>query len=247
MASSSGRTSRVASGAPACARRCWGRSRGAAGSHSHRPRFPPIRTPPSRGGSPPPSMSTDSWPPWGWRLVGDLHFVIGGASSGKSGYAVERTKALGGDLVTFVATARPGDAELDARIAAHRRARPRSWRTMEADADLADAVARSAATDVILLDSLTLWGAAVAIAPADVWAALWGGADQTTGTIVRDLRLTRVFAAALVGGSLAVAGALLQGLLRNPLADPYVTGTSAGASLSAVAAIALGAAAVPAI
>ena len=88
---------------------------------------------------------------------------------------------------------------------------------------------------------------AVAIAPADVWAALWGGADQTTGTIVRDLRLTRVFAAALVGGSLAVAGALLQGLLRNPLADPYVTGTSAGASLSAVAAIALGAAAVPAI
>ncbi|HEV8469619.1 MAG TPA: iron ABC transporter permease [Candidatus Limnocylindria bacterium] len=88
---------------------------------------------------------------------------------------------------------------------------------------------------------------AVAIAPADVWAALWGGADQTTGTIVRDLRLTRVFAAALVGGSLAVAGALLQGLLRNPLADPYVTGTSAGASLSAVGAIALGAAAVPAI
>ena len=88
---------------------------------------------------------------------------------------------------------------------------------------------------------------AVANAPADVWAALWGGADQTTGTIVRDLRLTRVFAAALVGGSLAVAGALLQGLLRNPLADPYVTGTSAGASLSAVAAIALGAAAVPAI
>src|SRR5207247_2125722 len=80
---------------------------------------------------------------------------------------------------------------------------------------------------------------AVGIAPADVWAALWGGADQTTGTIVRDLRLTRVFAAALVGGSLAVAGALLQGLLRNPLADPYVTGTSAGASLSAVAAIAL--------
>src|SRR5439155_1126503 len=40
-------------------------------------------------------------------------------------------------------------------------ARPRSWRTMEADADLADAVARSAATDVILLDSLTLWVAAL--------------------------------------------------------------------------------------
>lgn len=88
---------------------------------------------------------------------------------------------------------------------------------------------------------------AVAISPVDVWSALWGGADEATGTIVRDLRVPRVFAAALVGGSLAVAGALLQGLLRNPLADPYVTGTSAGASLAAVVAISLGATTLPAI
>jgi adenosylcobinamide kinase/adenosylcobinamide-phosphate guanylyltransferase len=107
--------------------------------------------------------------------VGDLHFVIGGASSGKSGYAVERTKALGGDLVTFVATARPGDAELDARIATHRRARPRSWRTIEADADLADAVARCAVDDVVLLDSLTLWVATLVDAQETcerVWPAV---------------------------------------------------------------------------
>ncbi len=83
---------------------------------------------------------------------------------------------------------------------------------------------------------------AVSIAPSDVLAAL-GGADGPSATIVRDLRLPRVLAAALVGGSLAVAGAMLQGLLRNPLADPYVTGTSAGASLGAVGAIALGGAA----
>jgi iron complex transport system permease protein len=44
-----------------------------------------------------------------------------------------------------------------------------------------------------------------------------------------------------VGGSLGASGALLQGLLRNPLADPFVTGTSAGATLAAVVAIALGA------
>jgi iron complex transport system permease protein len=49
-----------------------------------------------------------------------------------------------------------------------------------------------------------------------------------------------VIAAALVGGALAVAGTLLQGLFRNPLADPYVTGTSAGAALGAIAVIALG-------
>ena len=80
---------------------------------------------------------------------------------------------------------------------------------------------------------------AVPLAPDQVVLALLGGGDPTTTTIVRDLRLPRVLAAALVGASLAVAGALLQGLLRNPLADPFVTGTSAGGALGAVAAIAL--------
>jgi iron complex transport system permease protein len=81
---------------------------------------------------------------------------------------------------------------------------------------------------------------AVALPPGDVLGALLGTADPTTNVIVRDLRLPRVFAAALVGGALAVAGTLLQGLFRNPLADPYVTGTSAGAALGAVTVIALG-------
>lgn len=76
---------------------------------------------------------------------------------------------------------------------------------------------------------------------------LLGRGDQTTVTIVRDLRLPRVLAAALVGGALAVSGALLQGLLRNPLADPYVTGASAGGALGAVAAIALAGAAAPSL
>ncbi len=81
---------------------------------------------------------------------------------------------------------------------------------------------------------------AVALSPGDVVAALTGNADGPSATIVRDLRLPRVLAAALVGAALAVAGALLQGLTRNPLADPYVTGSSAGAALGAVAAIAVG-------
>jgi len=81
---------------------------------------------------------------------------------------------------------------------------------------------------------------AVPLAPGDVLGALFGTADPSTTTIVRDLRAPRVLAAALVGGALAVAGTLLQGLFRNPLADPYVTGTSAGAALGAIAVIALG-------
>ena len=81
---------------------------------------------------------------------------------------------------------------------------------------------------------------AVPLAPGDVLGALLGGGDPVTGVIVRDLRLPRVLAAGLVGGALAVAGTLLQGLFRNPLADPYVTGTSAGAALGAVGMIALG-------
>jgi len=86
---------------------------------------------------------------------------------------------------------------------------------------------------------------AVAIGPGDVLGALFGpnGGDSTNGTIIRELRLPRVLGAALVGGALAGAGTLLQGLLRNPLADPFVTGTSAGASLGAVIAVALGASA----
>jgi len=80
----------------------------------------------------------------------------------------------------------------------------------------------------------------VQLAPGDVFGALLGGGDPVAGVIVRDLRLPRVLAAALVGGALGVAGTLLQGLFRNPLADPYVTGTSAGAALGAVGMIALG-------
>jgi iron complex transport system permease protein len=104
-------------------------------------------------------------------------------------------------------------------------------RTVTVFALLAVALALSAAAGILV--------GAVAIAPGDVLAALLG-AEGTNGTIIRELRLPRVIGAALVGGALAASGALLQGMLRNPLADPFVTGTSAGASLGAVLAVALG-------
>jgi iron complex transport system permease protein len=68
--------------------------------------------------------------------------------------------------------------------------------------------------------------------------------DQTwtdsVATIVLDLRLPRALLGAVVGASLAGAGSVLQGLLRNPLADPFVIGVSAGAALGATSALALG-------
>ena len=62
----------------------------------------------------------------------------------------------------------------------------------------------------------------------------WPAAAET---IVMDLRLPRVLTAMVVGVGLAVAGATLQGLLRNPLADPYVLGTASGAALGAAVAV----------
>jgi iron complex transport system permease protein len=58
--------------------------------------------------------------------------------------------------------------------------------------------------------------------------------DPTLINIVMDIRLPRVILAGLVGASLALAGAALQGLLKNPLADPYTLGVSSGASVGAV-------------
>ncbi|MGE0352207.1 MAG: FecCD family ABC transporter permease [Gemmatimonadales bacterium] len=80
---------------------------------------------------------------------------------------------------------------------------------------------------------------AVAIPPARIWAALThrAGADSA---IVLQLRIPRVLLAFLVGGSLAVCGAVLQALIRNPLADPYLLGLSGGAALGAVLVLALG-------
>lgn len=89
---------------------------------------------------------------------------------------------------------------------------------------------------------------AVSIPPLDIikmtlnkihfanFQATWQPADET---IIFQIRLIRVIAAALVGAALATAGVLFQGLLRNPMADPYITGTSGGAALGATIAMML--------
>jgi adenosyl cobinamide kinase/adenosyl cobinamide phosphate guanylyltransferase len=83
--------------------------------------------------------------------------ALGGRKSGKSRFALQRARVLGGDLVTFIATAQPGDPELDARIARHRAERPAAWITRDAGVDLAAVIGSTDPSHVILLDSVTLW------------------------------------------------------------------------------------------
>jgi len=102
---------------------------------------------------------------------------------------------------------------------------------------------------VVLLVSIAV---AVTIGPADltvgeVWrvvGARLGLVDSDVSTIrsgiVWELRLPRVLTAAAVGAGLALSGAVMQALTRNPLADPYLLGLSSGASTGAVAVLLLG-------
>jgi iron complex transport system permease protein len=73
-----------------------------------------------------------------------------------------------------------------------------------------------------------------------VLSALGGGGDPLTRTLVLELRLPRSITAFATGGLLALAGALMQVLLRNPLADPYILGVSGGAAVGAMLSLLLG-------
>lgn len=86
---------------------------------------------------------------------------------------------------------------------------------------------------------LALAAGSIAVPWLDAFAALIG-ADSPHATIVRELRLPRAAAGFAVGGLLALAGCLMQVLLRNPLADPYVLGISGGAGVGALIAMLLG-------
>lgn len=106
---------------------------------------------------------------------------------------------------------------------------------------------RDRRTFVLLASGLLLLGVMVAgvmigsvpVSLGDIWAALTGERTGAGRFIVWNLRLPRVLLAALVGMNLAVAGAMLQSVTRNPLADPHLLGLSAGGALVAVLALRL--------
>jgi iron complex transport system permease protein len=106
-----------------------------------------------------------------------------------------------------------------------RRLRPLAWLALAALLALAIALALGS----------------VGIAPDELVAVLLGGGDALHQTLVLELRLPRALAAFGTGALLALAGALMQILLRNPLADPYVLGLSGGASVAALGAMLAGA------
>jgi adenosylcobinamide kinase/adenosylcobinamide-phosphate guanylyltransferase len=85
-----------------------------------------------------------------------LSLILGGAASGKSAFA-EGVVTKSGRPRTYVATAQAFDAEMSAKIAAHRAGRGRDWRTLEAPLDVVGALGQVAATEVVLLDCATLW------------------------------------------------------------------------------------------
>ena len=89
--------------------------------------------------------------------------------------------------------------------------------------------------------ALALMVGSAAVTPADVWTALTGGDVGTRGEIVLGLRLPRALAAFGTGALLALAGALMQVLLRNPLAEPYLMGISGGAAVGALSMLLIGA------
>jgi iron complex transport system permease protein len=86
-----------------------------------------------------------------------------------------------------------------------------------------------------------LMNGSLPLAPIEVWYALLGNNEDTATEVLWQLRLPRVLAAFACGGLLALSGVLLQALLRNPLADPFILGISGGAAVGALAAMLLGA------
>ncbi len=105
---------------------------------------------------------------------------------------------------------------------------------------------RDALCVLSLTGLLAVAGLLVALAAASTAVPLAAGlaalrrGDPPQAAIVRDLRLPRTAAGFAVGGLLALAGALMQVLLRNPLADPYVLGISGGAGVGALVAMLVG-------
>lgn len=93
---------------------------------------------------------------------------------------------------------------------------------------------------LLAIFSLSLTQGSVQLTWSEFGSALLHQGDPRYQTIVWDLRLPRVIAALIVGAALGLSGALLQGMLRNGLASPFLLGISAGSGLAAVAILGLG-------
>ena len=91
----------------------------------------------------------------------------------------------------------------------------------------------------LVLAGLSLLAGPVPLSPADVLGGLFGG-DGTAAVIVTEIRLPRTLLALMIGGILGLSGAALQGLVRNPLAEPTLFGAPSAAAFASAAMLALG-------
>ncbi len=93
---------------------------------------------------------------------------------------------------------------------------------------------------LIIISLLSLAKGSVYISNQDIWLAIFKQGEEINQTIIWELRLPRLLASLLVGSSLGMSGALLQGMLKNGLASPYLLGISAGSGLVIVFFISFG-------
>ena len=143
-----------------------------------------------------------------------LVVILGGTRSGKSRFGRDRAIALSrGGPVAYLATAVPGDPELDDRIALHRRDRPSGWTTIEVGLDLAGAIGLVDDDTTILLDGLTLWASLlVGDERPDVMATVDGPVEQVRAAI-----------AARPGPTIVVSDEIGSGLVPlDPLSRAFV-------------------------
>jgi iron complex transport system permease protein len=89
---------------------------------------------------------------------------------------------------------------------------------------------------LLVVTLLSLLLGSVRLPPADLFSAMLFHEDSLASEILWDYRLPRTLFAIVIGAMLAMAGAMMQTLLRNPLADPYILGTSGGAAVGVLAA-----------
>ena len=95
-------------------------------------------------------------------MASPLILALGGTRSGKSRFGLAATRRLAdGGRAWFLATAWPGDPEMDDRIERHRRERPADWPTIDVGTDLVAALDQTDPSEPVLIDGLTLWLSAV--------------------------------------------------------------------------------------
>ncbi len=92
----------------------------------------------------------------------------------------------------------------------------------------------------VAISVISLSVGSIYIQPAELLRILSGEGERIPAQIVLDIRLPRVLTGLIVGGMLALAGSMMQVLLRNPLAEPYILGISGGAAVFALLSIAIG-------